>query len=155
MNIAIGVKINAAFLEFHEISDQSGAVLEQEIVDYIKGKGLDTSKCCSQGCNGTADTNSGYSRVQARKSMRELNGEYVHCGAYSLNLTLNGCAQGILEIKCFYEVIERVYTFFGRSIKQQTMLSELASVLKLVSNITVKRLYPLCMSSRNKSVIAL
>lgn len=43
------MKINKALLGFHEIADQCGACLEQEIMNCIEGKGLAILKCCGQG----------------------------------------------------------------------------------------------------------
>lgn len=157
LNSVTSVKIKESFLGFHAISDQTAAGLEKEIVNCIEGKGLELSKCRGQGYDGAANMSGVYAGVQARISRREPSAEYVHCAAHNLNLALNDCVQGIPEIKQFYDVLERMYTFFGHSVKRWAMLSEFASLSdpEVGSNVTLKRLCPTRWSSRNDSLTAL
>uniref|UniRef100_H3ABB3 DUF4371 domain-containing protein n=1 Tax=Latimeria chalumnae TaxID=7897 RepID=H3ABB3_LATCH len=144
-NMATGVEIN-----FQEICDQSASGLEKKIIGCIEQKGLDISKCRGQGYDENSHMSGVYSGVQTRISKKEPHAEYVHCAAHNLNLTLNDSVRGTPEVKHFYDVIERLYTFFGHSIKRWAMLSS-----SFPSNITLKRLCPTRWSSRYESLFAL
>uniref|UniRef100_H2ZWX0 DUF4371 domain-containing protein n=1 Tax=Latimeria chalumnae TaxID=7897 RepID=H2ZWX0_LATCH len=148
-NVATG-----SFLGFREICDQSASELEKKIISCIEQKGLHISKCRGQGYDGASNISGVYSGVQARISKKEPHTEYVHCIAHNLNLTLNDSVRGIPEVKHFYDVIERLYTFFSHSIKCWAMLSSFASTLELSSNITLKRLFPTRRSSQYESLLA-
>ena len=41
---------------------------------------------------------------------------YVHCASYNLNLVLKDAMEAVTETCQFYDTIESVYNFFGRSI---------------------------------------
>uniref|UniRef100_H3A5Y3 DUF4371 domain-containing protein n=1 Tax=Latimeria chalumnae TaxID=7897 RepID=H3A5Y3_LATCH len=145
-NVATGVKINESF---QEICDQSTSGLEKKIISCIEQKGLDISKCRGQGYDGASNMSGVYSGVQARISKKELHAEYVHCAAHNLNLTLNDSVRGIPKVKHYYDVIERLYTFFSHSIKRW------AIIFIRFYNITLKRLCPTRWSSRYESLLAL
>ena len=56
-----------------------------------------------------------YSGVQARIARHEPNAIYVHCAAHNLNLVLNDACSGIPEIKCFYDIVQKLFVFFSVS----------------------------------------
>uniref|UniRef100_H3B0B3 DUF4371 domain-containing protein n=1 Tax=Latimeria chalumnae TaxID=7897 RepID=H3B0B3_LATCH len=138
---------------FQEICDQSTSGLKK-IITCIEQKGLDISKCHGQGYDGASNMSGVHSGVQARISKKEPHAEYVHCAAHNLNLTLNDPVRGIPEVKHFYDAIERLYTFFGHSIKRWAMLSSFSSTSEFSRNITLKRLCP-TWSSRYESLLVL
>ncbi|XP_075696700.1 zinc finger MYM-type protein 1-like [Rhinoderma darwinii] len=153
-NTVTALKINEVFLGFHAITDQTAASLEKEIVLSIENKGLDISRCRGQGYDGAANMSGIYTGVQARISKREPCAQYIHCAAHNLNLALNDSVRYIPEINKFYDVIEKLYQFFGNSIKRWALLSEISSASE-TANITLKRLCPTRWSSRNDSITAL
>nr|CAI5847078.1 unnamed protein product [Callosobruchus analis] len=44
--------------------------------------------------------------------------DYVHCAAHALNLVLNDAARHVREVSTFFDNLEKIYTFFGNSIKR-------------------------------------
>ena len=111
------IKINESFLGFHEIQDQSAAGIEDNILKCIQSRGLDLSKCRGQGYDGAATMSGVYSGVQSRILQKVPNALYVHCVAHNLNLVLNDAVSQVPEVSQFFDVIQRLYTFFGASIK--------------------------------------
>ncbi|XP_066947071.1 zinc finger MYM-type protein 1-like [Macrobrachium rosenbergii] len=96
-----------------------------------------------------------YSGVQARIAKKEPNALDVHCASHNLNLSLSDSVHNISEMRNFYDTIEELYNFFGRSIKRWAMLKELACVSEVIGKATLKRLCPNRWSSRHDSLVAL
>ena len=144
------IKINESFLGFHEIQDQSAAGIEDNILKCIQSRGLDLSKCRGQGYDGAATMSGVYSGVQSRILQKVPNALYVHCVAHNLNLVLNDAVSQVPEVSQFFDVIQRLYTFFGASIKRWDILSSFTTV----SNIKLKALCPTRWSSREECLVA-
>ena len=53
--------------------------------------------------------------VQARISALNSKAVFVHCTAHNLNLVLNDTCNGILAIKAFYDIVQKIYVFFSES----------------------------------------
>ena len=88
----------------------------------MEDNGLDLSKCRGQGYDGAANMRGIYSGVQARIAAIEPAAVYVHCASHNLNLILNDAVK-IQEVRQFYDIVERIYVFFGHSIKRWAMLT--------------------------------
>nr|CAI5831118.1 unnamed protein product [Callosobruchus analis] len=79
------------------------------------------------------------------------NADYVHCAAHALNLVLNDAAKHVREVSTFFDNLEKIYTFFGNSIKRWAMLSDNSSEKYLI---TLKKVCPTRWSSRNDALLA-
>nr|CAI5846637.1 unnamed protein product [Callosobruchus analis] len=79
------------------------------------------------------------------------NADYVHCAAHALNLVLNDAARHVREVSTFFDNLEKIYTFFGNSIKHWAMLSDDSSEKYLI---TLKKVCPTRWSSRNDALLA-
>jgi len=133
------IKIKESFLSFRKIDNQTADGLVQEIIDSIKSVGLDLLKSRGQEYDGAAVMSGAYSGVQKQILVKQENALYVHCCAHNLNLVLNNAMNGIPEVTRFFKTIERIYTFFGNSIKRWALLSTFDSNEKK-SNLKLKRL---------------
>lgn len=149
------IKIKESFLGFTKIDDQTADGLVQEIIDSIKSVGLDLLKCRGQGYDGAAVMSGAYSGVQKQIIAKQENALYVHCCAHNLNLVLNDAMNGIPEVTRFFKTVERIYTFFGNSIKRWALLSTFFDSNEKKSNLKLKRLCPTRWSSRNDSLLAI
>ena len=49
---------------------------------------------------------------------KESNAEYIYCASHSINLVLNDACDDVPEIKKFFDLIQKIYMFFGVSIKR-------------------------------------
>ncbi|XP_077974734.1 zinc finger MYM-type protein 1-like [Styela clava] len=76
---------------------------------------------------------------------------YVHCAAHNLNLVINDAVNNVREIYDFFSIVDRIYVFFGQSIKRWDILSSFGSK----KDKTLKRLNPTRWSSRFSSLTAL
>lgn len=47
---------------------------------------------------------------------------YVHCASHNLNLIPNDAVR-VQEVRQFFDIVERIYVFFGHSIKRWAMLT--------------------------------
>nr|CAI5830971.1 unnamed protein product [Callosobruchus analis] len=77
--------------------------------------------------------------------------DYVHCAAHALNLVLNDAARHVREVSTFFDNLEKIYTFFGNSIKRWARLSDDSSEKYLI---TLKKVCPTRWSSRNDALLA-
>jgi hypothetical protein len=150
-------------LGFREIFDQSSEGLEKDILQSLNEKGLSLKKCRGQGYDGAAVMSGVYSGVQARILSIEKTAAYVHCAAHNLNLVLSDAVSGIVQVRNFFDTVQKIYTFFGSSIIRWSLLENtskdkcplLSEPLPSSSTgVTLKKLCPTRWSSRLNAVIA-
>ncbi|KAL4084972.1 hypothetical protein QTP88_027831 [Uroleucon formosanum] len=146
------LQINESFIGFVEILDQSGVGLEESIINCITKNNLNLPKLRGQGYDGAANISGVYSGVQARLKSKHKLATYIHCAFYNLNLVLNDAMNSSTEVKNFFGLVEKIYTFFSNSIKRwQLLLSSESSDI----SITLKRLCTTRWSSRYDSLLAI
>ncbi|KAL4120778.1 hypothetical protein QTP88_013404 [Uroleucon formosanum] len=146
------LQINESFIGFVEILDQSGVGLEESIINCITKNNLNLPKLRGQGYDGAANISGVYSGVLARLKSKHKLATYIHCAFYNLNLVLNDAMNSSTEVKNFFGLVEKMYTFFSNSIKRwQLLLSSESSDI----SITLKRLCTTRWSSRYDSLLAI
>jgi len=146
------LQINESFIGFVEILDQLGAGLEESIINCITKNNLNLSKLRGQGYNEAANMSGVYSGVQARLKSKQKLATHIHCASHNLNLVLNDAMNSSTEVKKFFGLVEKMYTFFSNSIKRwQSLLSSESSNI----SITLKRLCTTRWSSRYDSLLAI
>ncbi|KAL4108147.1 hypothetical protein QTP88_018393 [Uroleucon formosanum] len=146
------LQINESFIGFVEILDQSGVGLEESIIKCITKNNLNLPKLRGQGYDGAANISGVYSGVLARLKSKHKLATYIHCAFYNLNLVLNDAMNSSTEVKNFFGLVEKMYTFFSNSIKRwQLLLSSESSDI----SITLKRLCTTRWSSRYDSLLAI
>lgn len=71
--------------------------------------------------------NGTYGGIQ--KLTRDLwpNAVYVHFAAHNLNLVVTVAVTAVIERQTFFESVQQIYNFFGRSIKRQKVLASFIS----------------------------
>nr|CAH7749995.1 unnamed protein product [Callosobruchus chinensis] len=139
-NVPKEIKICESFLGFIAVTDCSAA-------EY----GIDLTKCRGQGYNGANVMSGVYGGLQTLIKEHAPNADYVHCAAHALNLVLNDAARHVREVSTFFDNLEKIYTFFGNSIKRWAMLSDDSSEKYLI---TLKKVCPTRWSSRNDALLA-
>lgn len=152
-NQAVDLEIKESFLGFKEITDQTSSGLIDEIFKTIDDLGLNLNRCRGQGYDGAANMSGLYSGVQKRLKDKEPTAEYIHCAAHNLNLTLNDASNNVVEVRNFYDLIQRIYVFFGHSIKrwqELKMVQGEGDISRTLKNLCTTR-----WSSRHDSVISL
>lgn len=92
------------------------------------------TKCCGQGYDGVANMSGVYQGVKSKIEKKQKTAKYIHSRAHNLNLVLNNAFSDIQENKGFFNIVEKLYVFFGQSIKRWELLSSV--------NLTLKRLCP-------------
>ncbi|XP_066943509.1 52 kDa repressor of the inhibitor of the protein kinase-like [Macrobrachium rosenbergii] len=149
------LQINESFLGFHKVEGQSGAALSEQILQIIKQRGLSISRCRGQGYDGASNMKGIYKGVQKKITDVEPSAVYVHCAAYNLNLVINDAVKDVTEMAQFYDIVQRVYVFFGLSIKRWDILSSLISESGTHKGVTIKKLNPTRWAGRYDAVFAL
>ncbi|CAH1973935.1 unnamed protein product [Acanthoscelides obtectus] len=123
-NVPKEIKICESFLGFIAVTDCSAAGLKTAFLNLTKEYGIDLTKCRGQGYDGANVMSGIYGGLQTLIKEHAPNADYVHCAAHALNLVLNDAARHVREISTFFDNLEKVYTFFGNSIKRWAMLSD-------------------------------
>lgn len=134
------------FLGFREVIDQTGKGLEEEIINNIEEKNFMLTKCRGQGYDGAANVSEGYKGVNSRIEKKQKTAKYIHCAAHNLNLVLNDAFSDIQENKALFDIVEKLFVFFGLSMNRWELLSSVT--------FTLKRLCPTRWSSRIDSLKA-
>lgn len=150
-NVPKEIKICESFLGFIAVTDCSAAGLKTVILNLTKEYGIDLTKCRGQGYDGANVMSGVYGGLQTLIKEHAPNADYVHCAAHALNLVLNDAARHVREVSTFFDNLEKIYTFFGNSIKRWAMLSDDSSEKYLI---TLKKVCPTRWSSRNDALLA-
>nr|CAI5839965.1 unnamed protein product [Callosobruchus analis] len=151
-NVPKEIKICESFLGFIAVTDCSAAGLKTVILSLTKEYGIDMTKCRGQGYDGANVMSGVYGGLQTLIKEHAPNAVYVHCAAHALNLVLNDAARHVRQVSTFFDNLEKIYTFFGNSIKRWAMLSDDSSEKDLI---TLKKVCPTRWSSRNDALLAL
>nr|CAI5836637.1 unnamed protein product [Callosobruchus analis] len=116
--------------EILAVTDCSAAGLKTVILNLTKEYGIDLTKCRGQGYDGAN----------------------VMSGVYGgLQTLIKEHAPNVREVSTFFDNLEKIYTFFGNSIKRCAMLSDDSSEKYLI---TLKKVCPTRWSSRNDALLA-
>ena len=76
---------------------------------------------------------------------------FVHCASYNLNLVINDSVEAIAQNEKFFEIMQEIFNFFGRSLNHWGELSGLSESTSL----TLKKLCTTRWTSRIDAVRAL
>lgn len=117
-NQPVSVSIKETFVGFFEVTDQTSKGLESKIVTILEEMGLNLAKCRGQGYDGASNMSGVYNGLQALIKLKEPTANYVHCAAHNLNLVLNDACSNVPMLKDFYDICQKIYVFFGHSIKR-------------------------------------
>nr|CAI5862634.1 unnamed protein product [Callosobruchus analis] len=150
-NVPKEIKICESFLGFIAVTDCSAAGLKIVILNLTKEYGIDLTKCRGQGYDGANVMSGVYGGLQTLIKEHAPNADYIHCAAHALNLVLNDAARHVREVSTFFDNLEKIYTFFGNSIKRWAMLSDDSSEKHLI---ILKKVCPTRWSSRNDALLA-
>ncbi|KAE9522395.1 hypothetical protein AGLY_017226 [Aphis glycines] len=80
---------------------------------------------------------------------------YVHCSAHNLNLVVNDAVKEITEMEIFFDVVQRVFVFFGHSIVRWRILSDLIKESNSQNGLLIKKLNPTRWAGHYEAVFAL
>lgn len=151
-NQPVSVSIKETFVGFFEVTDQTSKGLEHKIVEILEEMGLNLAKCRGQGYDGASNMSGIYNGLQALIKLKEPTAKYVHCAAHNLNLVLNDACLNVPMLKDFYDICQKIYVFFGHSIKRW---NDLRVVKNENIKFTLKTLCTTRWSSRWQSVSAI
>ncbi|XP_069465605.1 zinc finger MYM-type protein 1-like [Ambystoma mexicanum] len=122
------VTINESFLSFIDIQQADAAALCSRIVNVLFGDyGLNRNYLCGQGYDGASVMSGARGGLQAK--IKDYLGDhlyapYIHCPAHQINLVLVHAAENRASptTKCFFAVIQSVYTYFAFSNRRWALL---------------------------------
>nr|CAI5844793.1 unnamed protein product [Callosobruchus analis] len=140
-----------SFLGFIAVTDCSDAGLKTVILNLTKEYEIDLTKCRGQGYDGANVMSGVYGGLQTLIKEHAPNTDYVHCAVHALNLVLNDAARHVCEVSTFFDNLEKIYTFFGNSIKRRAMLSDDSSEKYLI---IFKKVCPTRWPSGNDALLA-
>ncbi|KAL4098099.1 hypothetical protein QTP88_022768 [Uroleucon formosanum] len=96
-----------------------------------------------------------YNGLQIRIKDIEPSAAYVHCSAHNLNLVVNDAVKEITEMEIFFDVVQRVFVFFGHSIVRWRILSDLIKESNSQNGLLIKKLNPTRWAGHYEAVFAL
>ena len=85
------------------------------------------------------------------KDMCEYPVPFVHCASHNLNLVINDAVEGVAHNEKFFNIMQEIFNFFGKSLNRWRELS----IAGYVGSLTLKKLCTTRWTSRIDSVRAL
>ncbi|XP_051168609.1 zinc finger MYM-type protein 1-like [Leptopilina boulardi] len=150
------LKICEVFTGFREINDPTAKGLADLVLELINEKNLQITKCCGQAYDGAAVMSGELNGLQKR--IREIApyAYFVYCTSHKLNLILNDAVSQTPEITRFFESVQDIYNYFGKSIvRWKNLQFSNEDETSKTSNITLKTLNPTRWVGRYDAVYAL
>ena len=145
-------EIVESFLGFVEVTDADARGLVDTTKNYLKGLVLTFSKLRGQGYDGASVMSGVRGGVQKLiKEMCDSPVPFVHCASHNLNLVINDSVESIPQNEKFFENIQDIFIFFGKSLNRWRELT----VEGDTGSLTLKKLCTTRWTSRIDSVRAL
>lgn len=146
----VDFKIKETFLGFYEITDHSASGMVTKVKAILKNLNIAINKCYGQGYDGASVMSGAYNGVQTKIKEFQKNAEYIHCASHNLNLVINDAVSGCTEVSSFFSILQKIYSFFGNSIKRWDLLASFTGE----SEISLKKLNPTRWAGRISSLLA-
>lgn len=145
----VQVNINEHFLGFLPIGRSLGKELSEVLLEELEKNRLKVENMRGQGYDNGSNMRGGKLGVQTR--IRNINPRafYVPCSSHSLNLVVNDMAKSSFEAANFFNIVQKLYTFFSSSSFRWAIL------LKYIDTYTLKPLSNTRWESRVNSLKAL
>ncbi|XP_071033099.1 zinc finger MYM-type protein 1-like [Parasteatoda tepidariorum] len=138
------------FLDFIPIESHKSEYLSDTIVSFINDKGINISDCRGQTYDNAPNMAGKYSGLQARLKEKCPTAIFVPCLAHSLNLVGAQAAGCVLEVIDYFQLLQKLYSFFSSSTHRWNTLTEC-----LGSGLVVKRPSDTRWSAHSDAVTAL
>ena len=97
-------------------SGTTAQLLRVCIMEAFQSRGVTFDKLVAQTYDGASNMSGCYNGLQA--IIRHEIGKhvvYTHCYAYTLNLVLSDSASSAIDVSCFFDNLEKVYSLFSKS----------------------------------------
>lgn len=113
-------KICENFLMFHPLASTTGEELSNQIINNLKGLGINIEYMRGQGYDGAGAMSGKFIGTQARMLNFFPKALYVHCMSHSLNLAISASCD-VQDIRNCLGIIEKIYVFFKTPQRQQVL----------------------------------
>ena len=143
--------IEEVFLDFVELTSTASENMLNVILQKLSKWNLPITLCRGQCYDGASNMAGKKSGLQQRIKEQSPLALFVHCCAHNLNLCLIDSCTNCTETITFFGTLERIYSFFTRSMVRLQAYSEACKEVGL-PELTFKRLQMTRWSSRNQSV---
>lgn len=138
------------FLQYIPIESHKSEYLTDTVINFLEKNEINIHDCRGQSYDNAANMSGQYTGLQAR--LKEVNSyaEYVPCAGHSLNLVGVKAAECCLEVIQFFNLIQKLYTFFSSSTYKWKELVNALGKKKVLKALSVTR-----WSARSDAVTAL
>ena len=141
-----------SFLGFVVVTDADAHGLVNTTMEFLRNLGIDIKKIRGQGYDGASVMSGVRGGVQKLiKDMCDSPIPFVHCASHNLNLVINDAVESLPDNTRFFETMQDIFNFFGKSLKRWRELQEISDN----SHVTLKKLCTTRWTSRIDSVRAL
>ncbi|XP_060846436.1 uncharacterized protein LOC132926113 [Rhopalosiphum padi] len=123
------VSIEESFIDFIISHEKTGLGLADEISSKLKEDGLNIKDCRGQGFDNGANMAGVHNGVQIHIISKNDLAIFVPCAAHSLNLIGVHAAQTSPTIITFFGVIQKLFTYFSRSLSRW---EKIKNILKII-----------------------
>ncbi|XP_069800079.1 zinc finger MYM-type protein 1-like [Dendropsophus ebraccatus] len=125
------VEVKESFLQFVHVTETTGRSLAEVVVERLTEHGLRVSDIRGQCYDNGANMRGQYKGVQAIILERNSYAFFVPCSPHNWNLVIVHAAESSSQAKRFYDILNRLYTFFSGATKRWEVATEHLSQLTL------------------------
>lgn len=118
------ITVEESFIDFINTEEKTGDGLAMEILSKLKADELDVHNVRGQGYDNGANMSGKYHGVQAVILNKNNLATFIPCAAHCLNLSGVHAASANVKVQSFFDVIQKIYTFFVKSTTRWKMLME-------------------------------
>lgn len=103
------------FLTFINISSHTGQSLADTLLQYLLDQDINFENCRGQTYDNASNMSGKYTGMQRILKNKNSLVDYIPCAAHSLNLVGQSAVDCCVEAVSFFELLQRLYTFFAAS----------------------------------------
>jgi len=118
------ITVEESFIDFINTEEKTGDGLAMEILSKLKSDELDVQNVRGQGYDNGANMSGKYHGVQAVILNKNNLATYIPCAAHCLNLCGVHAASANVKVQFFFDVIQKIYTFFVKSTTRWKILMD-------------------------------
>ncbi|XP_022160849.1 zinc finger MYM-type protein 1-like, partial [Myzus persicae] len=118
------ITVEESFIDFINTEEKTGDGLAMEILTKLKADELDVQNVRGQGYDNGANMSGKYHGVQAVILNKNNLATFIPCAAHCLNLSGVHAASANVKVQFFFDVIQKIYTFFVKSTTRWKILMD-------------------------------
>lgn len=128
------------FLTFIPIEAHGSEYLANVVINFLNDNDICLTNCRGQSYDNAPNMSGEYTGLQTRIKEINKNAKYVPCTGHSMNLIGEQAAGCNLQVTSFFNLVQRLYTFFSASTHRwQKLVSSLSPNQKVLKSLSQTR----------------